>query len=121
MYFIGEPDEVKFLVTFYAHRNIKLLNAVETSLQSDEKLEQDVGEDILVNVESELISPELVKARKDSSCRSDEPQFVELQPERRKKRSFSHWISQKKRGFCKALSRLCCCHKNNYTVGLFSF
>lgn len=121
MYFIGEPDEVKFLVTFYAHRNAKLLNAAETSLQSDEKLEQEAGGNILVKVETDSRSPVLVEARQDSSCKSDETQFVELQPEKGKTRSFSQWIRQKKMGFCKALYRLCCCHKNKYTVGWFSF
>lgn len=124
MFFIGKADEVKFLLYVYAHRNVKSnvpFKAVETLVQSDDILEQDTVEQVLVKEETDAILAELENARIDSSCKSGEAEFVELQPEKRKKRSFSEWISRKKRGFCKAFSRICCCYKNNTTVSWFSF
>lgn len=120
MFSLGEPKEIKFLVNYYCRRAINRnlpLRAVQALLKP--KKETSVKD--VVKEESVARLEQLEHAKLDSSCNSDESQFVELEEKKSKKRSFKEWINGKKQRFCKAFHRLCCCFRNKTTVSWFRF
>lgn len=124
MFFLGGQDEVEFLVNFYVRRSVKKnvpLKDIQTLLKNDDKPVQDTVEKDLLKAESETRLQKLETAKLDSSCKSDELQFVELEPRKTKKRPFNEWFDGKKIGFCEVSYRLCCCCRNKTTVSCFPF
>lgn len=119
MFSSGDPEEIKFLVNFYSRRAVEKnlpLEIVQALLKPVDKPKQETTENDLVKEASDARLEKLEQARLDSSCKNDEPVFVELEEQTPKKSTLKEWIGKKKRGFCKAFHRLCCCFRNKSLV-----
>lgn len=110
---------MKVLVTFYANRSVKKdlpLKEVQAFIKSAVKSEQETDENDFIMEKREKRLAKLEELKLESSCQIEEPKLVEFEPKKTKKQMFSNWIKERKKRFCNALYKFCCCSTNNLTV-----